>query len=281
MKKIATLGPKGTYSDKATKIFSTQLHEEYEIEYYPSIKKVLNAIGKTSDYGVLPIENLTEGFVSIVLDYLVASKLKIAAEVMLPIRFSFVGKATSLENLKRLYVQFVAKGQCADFIDSLENVEIITTQSNMESLEKVKESNNADGAIVPSDSYSESEFPLVIKNVNDYPNNATRFLAFTNNAAPDAYSSGRNHKTSLIVIDDNDRAGLLEGILSSFAKRSINLTSIVSRPTGQAFGKYHFFIDFEGHIREEKVTAALDEIKTMNKVKVLGSYSKSDLLKKE
>ena len=280
MKKIATLGPKGTYSDKATQIFRTQLNDGYEIDYYPSIKKVLNAIGKKCDYGVLPIENLTEGFVSIVLDYLVASELKIAAEVMLPIRFSFVGKATSMKNLKRLYVQFVAKGQCADFFDSLENVEIITTQSNMESLEKVTESNDADGAIVPSDSYTETEFPLVIENVNDYPNNATRFLAFTNGTAQDNYSSGGSYKTSLIVIDDNDRAGLLEDILSSFAKRSINLTSIVSRPTGQAFGKYHFFIDFEGHIREEKVTAALDEIKTMNKVKVLGSYSKSDIMKR-
>jgi prephenate dehydratase len=241
----------------------------------------LNTIGKTCDYGVLPIENLTEGFVSVVLDFLVSSELKIVSEIMLPIQFSFVGKAANLETLQHLYVQYVAKGQCADFIDSLENAEIITTQSNMASLEKLKESNDADGAIVPTDSYSESEFPLIIKNVNDYPNNATRFLAFSNNVAPNNYSSEGNHKTSLIVIDDNDRAGLLEGILSSFAKRNINLTSIVSRPTGQAFGKYHFFIDFEGHIREEKVTAALDEIETMNKVKVLGSYSKSDILKRD
>ena len=278
MKKIATLGPKGTFSDKAAKIFSTQLDEEYEIEYYPSIKKVLNAIGKTCDYGVLPIENLTEGFVSVVLDYLVSSELTIVSEIMLPIRFSFVGKATNLTDLQHLYVQFVAKGQCADFIDSLGNVEIITTQSNMESLEKVKESNNADGAIVPSDSYTATEFSPVVENVNDYPNNATRFLAFTSNPTIGNYSSDENYRTSLIVIDDNDRAGLLEGILSSFAKRNINLTSIVSRPTGQAFGKYHFFIDFEGHLREEKIAAALDEIKVMNKVKVLGSYPKSGFL---
>ncbi|GET24692.1 prephenate dehydratase domain-containing protein [Prolixibacter sp. NT017] len=277
MKKIATLGPKGTFSDKATKIFSTQLNEEYEIEYYPSIKKVLNAIGNKCDYGVLPIENLTEGFVSVVLDFLVSSELKIVSEIMLPIQFSFVGKAANLENLQHLYVQYVAKGQCADFIDSLENVEIITTQSNMESLEKVKESNHADGAIVPSDSYSETEFSQVIESVNDYPNNATRFLAFTSNATIDNYSSDENYRTSLIVIDDNDRAGLLESVIVSFARRDINLTGIVSRPTGQVFGKYHFFIGFEGHIREERVTAALNEIETMNKIKVLGSYPKSGI----
>ncbi|MDP5131803.1 MAG: prephenate dehydratase [Paraglaciecola sp.] len=274
MIKIATLGPAGTYSDTATQRYVRKQSQACEIHYFESIKLALNAVGHGCDIGVLPVENFSEGFISLVLDHLLDSELSVVNEIRLPIQFSLVSRAAQLHAIKQLYVQFVAKGQCSEFLGSLGQVDIETTESNMESLQFAVLGGADTAAIVPSSAVKEGDFPLVIADVNDYKNNETRFLVFTKNSAVAQKIQDTEYKTSIIVMDENDRPGFLGEVLLSFSNRKINLTSIMSRPTKQTFGKYHFFIDFDGHVQDANIAQALAEIAVNCKVKLLGSYPK-------
>lgn len=268
---IATLGPKGTYSELATLKYIESQNDSYEIQYFNSIKKTLASVGNSCNFGVIPIENLSEGFVSLVLDLLAETNLTIVSEVILPIKFSFVSMTSSVSEIDKLYVQFVAKSQCSDFISTLNNIDIVTTESNIESLNLILKNAGLGSAIVPSYSYEQSQFNCVIDDVTDYENNQTRFIVLTDEKEPLQNTTGSS-KTSMVILDDDDHPGLLGDILSSFSNRNINLLSIISRPTRKIFGKYNFFIDIDGHIDDALVFDAVEEIKRKNKVKVLGSY---------
>lgn len=278
MKTIATLGPKGTFSDIATKQYIDTLDQACQVNHFSSIKSTLKAIGSTCDYGVLPIENFSEGFVSLVLDHLVNTDLYIIGEVFLPIQFSFVSQANDIADIKSIFVQFVAKGQCSDFLDSFNNVEIVSTDSNVESLEMILGIKNANsGAVVPAKAFCPEELRLIVENINDYENNQTRFLVFSKQPCFSEKRKSVDYKTSIIVLNDDDHPGLLERILSSLSKRNINLTSITSRPTRQLFGKYHFFMGFDGHIKDTNIAEALCEISSNNQLKIMGSYPKAKI----
>jgi len=271
MNLIATLGPKGTYSELATLKYIESQHDSFEIQYFNSIKKALESVGDTCNFGAIPIENLSEGFVSLVLDLLAETNLTIVSEIILPIKFSFVSAASAVSEIDKLYVQFVAKSQCSDFISTLNDVDIITTESNIESLDLVSKNACLSSAIVPTSSYLPSQFNIEIDDVTDYENNQTRFIVLTDVKTPQQGAIAPS-KTSIVVFDDNDHPGLLGEILSSFSNRNINLLSIISRPTRKVFGKYNFFIDIEGHINDALIFDAVEEIKHKNKVKFLGSY---------
>ena len=278
MKTIATLGPKGTFSDIATRRYVGTMNQGCQIKYFNSIKNTLKAIGSTCDYGLLPIENFSEGFVSLVLDHLVDTDLCIIGEIFLPIQFSFVSQANDISDIKRIFVQFVAKGQCSEFLDSFSDVEIVSTESNIESLEMIncKEGTN-DGAVVPENSFYAEHLRIVVENINDYENNQTRFLVFSKQHCPSEKIKSVDYKTSIIVLNDDDHPGLLEKILSSLSKHHINLTAITSRPTRQLFGKYHFFMGFDGHFKDSNVAEALCEISSNYQLKILGSYPKAKI----
>ena len=151
MKTIATLGPEGTFSDLATKSYLNDIGEVLGIKgikYFKSIKRTFKAIGTECDFGVLPIENLSEGYVEVVLDLLVGGDLEIVHELLLPIQFSFVSYAKTLKEVTNIFVQYVAEGQCGNFIDSLGDMSIVKTESNMASLDLLKKDNISLGAIV-------------------------------------------------------------------------------------------------------------------------------------
>lgn len=288
MTTIATLGPPGTFSDIAAHQYVAALGDPQalEIRYYKSIKSAFMAIGSECDCGVLPIENLSEGFVQVLLDLLLDGELQIIHELYLPIRFSFVSLAREISAVRKIFVQFMAKGQCITFIEGFQDVKIENTESNIQSLDLMLLEPEVAGAIVPFHSVQGKSFPIHMDNVGDYRNNSTRFIALAPDAcsphlspapagktAPAIESQALDSKTSLIVLDDQDYPGLLVQILSAFSKRNINLRSIMSRPTREYIGKYHFFIDIEGHRDAEHVKAALGEISQLNKVKILGSYA--------
>ncbi len=274
MNKILTLGPKGTFSDAATLKYTDTLGGEWQVVYFPSIGSALKAIGKTCEIGVLPIENFSEGFIPLVLDHLVNADLRIIGEIMLPVQFCLVSMASELSAINQLFVQFVAKGQCSEFIESLGKIGIVTTESNIESLDLARNSADKSAAIVPLGSFSPDDFRIVVENINDFKNNQTRFFALTSSTRTSEQIECGEYKTSIVVLDDKDRPGLLGEILNSFSTRSINLTSIISRPTCREFGKYHFFIDFAGRVQDPGISDALREIQKINKVKFLGSYPK-------
>lgn len=278
MIKLATLGPKGTYSESAALKYIHSRDEYYKIVYFSSIKKALASIGESCDIAVLPIENFSEGFVSLVLDHIIDSDLSIVSEIILPIQFSFVSNIIDASKIDRLFVQFVAKGQCSEYIETLSNLDIISTESNIESLNMVISESANSAAIVPSDSFNSAEFNTVLENVNDYKNNQTRFLVLSKDLRPIDINTSSNWKTSLVIIDDNDRPGLLAEILTSFALRGINLTSIISRPTKITFGRYNFLIDINGHFEDVSISDAINEISHIAKVKIMGSYPAAEIV---
>jgi prephenate dehydratase len=273
---IATLGPAGTFSDQVAKEFRKSLRGDVAISYCSSIKKVFQAVADGCNYGIVPIENLSEGFIPLVLDLMVTSELKIIGEKIIPINFSCISPVTNTRDINKLFVQFASRGQCSDFIESLgEHVEVVTTDSNTLALTRMTGDPGMSGAIVPGHFVKPGDFPLVIESINDYPNNQTRFfvLAGENSCIPDCTSPGC--KTSLIIINDDDQPGLLEKILSSFSKQRINLLAITSRPTKEQFGNYHFFIGLAGSQKDIRVRNALEEIGKISRVKILGSYERA------
>ncbi|RJG37547.1 prephenate dehydratase [Motilimonas pumila] len=270
MSVIATLGPKDTFSDMATRKYMDARSMSAELVYFPTLKTTFNAIGNTADFGVLPIENLSEGYVQVVLDALMSTELAILDEVLLPIKFAFVSSCQDLSELEHLYVQFVAHGQCSEFIEGLPDVTVHNTQSNMESLAQLQGRKNV-GAVIPHHALSHwQEQGLVIDNVTDYAHNQTRFLVL--GRAPKPYDENVPYKTTLVVRDDHDKPGVLGSIITAFSNRKINMTSIMSRPTKSQLGKYHFFIDIEGHCTHPDIAQAIAQINAAYRVKVLGSY---------
>ncbi len=276
MHNIATLGPAGTYSEQACICFINQLEGASNIQFYPSIKKVILAIGESADLGVIPIENFSEGYVSTVLDILSEKELKIFAEVVLPIQFSFVSNEQDIRNVEKLFVQFVAKNQCSEFIEQLTGIDIVQTESNMISLEQLKRCNHSAAAVVPTAAAFEPSFAQVKHNIADHQNNQTRFLVVGHSSVSITvdFHNETQFKTSIIVFNDNDSPGALSEILQSFSSRGVNLLSIISRPTRQAFGQYFFYIDLEGHEQSSSVASALKKVALRHRIKVLGSYRK-------
>ncbi len=137
MKKIATLGPAGTFTEIAAKKYQQLINEELEIKLYPTIPKSCEAIGKECEWGIIPIENTLDGYVQRSLDILLGIEFKIVHELFLPIQFSFVSNEKNLNNLQRIYAQFKSQGQCMKFLDQFESRKIITTASNGISFERM------------------------------------------------------------------------------------------------------------------------------------------------
>lgn len=273
MKPIATLGPQGTFSDLATNRFIDTSGQPYEVRYYDSIKKVLKAVGPYCPLGVIPIENFSEGFIPIVLDTLASRTLSIVDEISLPIEFSFVSRARHLHEIQKVFVQFAAKGQCEEFLSGLKEVQEVMTQSNIESLAVLRGEPTTSGAIVPSHAAHRQDFPLVIEHVHDFEHNQTRFAVISSEPPTEIWNRPHAaYKTSLVVFGERDYPGLLAGVLTSFSSRTINITSLVSRPNRAKFGQYNFFIDIAGHAEDPLITTALGEIDAQCSLKVLGSY---------
>jgi prephenate dehydratase len=276
MSTIATLGPAGTFSDQVAKDFRRSLPGEVAISYHNSIRKIFQAVSEGCDFGIVPIENLSEGFIPLVLDLLVASTLNIVGERIIPINFSCIGSVSDFKALDKLFVQFVSRGQCAEFIDSLgEHVEIITTDSNTLALTRMSNSSGRVGAIVPAHFVKPGDFPLVREGVNDYPNNQTRFFVLARESGEPPRCTSPGCKTSLIILNDEDHPGLLEKILSCFSRQHINLLAITSRPTKEQFGRYHFFVGLAGSTGDLRVKNAIEELGRFSRVKVLGSYDRA------
>ena len=276
MQRIATLGPKETFSDMATQLYIKTENMPCEVSYFPSLTETFKAIGKSCDVGVLPIENLSEGYVQVVLDHLISTNLVVIAELLLPIKFSFVGQCDNLSELTDLYVQFVAHGQCSEFIHSLKNVKLHTTQSNIESLLLAQQKGQGAGAIIPHHALEMAgKNHLVKENVTNYENNQTRFLVLSDKEQ--ARLADKVYKTTIVVRNDNDCPGVLGNIVNAFARQKVNLTSIMSRPTKSQFGKYHFFIDIDGHQEDENIKRAFELISSEYPLTIIGSYIKAEV----
>lgn len=235
---IKTLGPKGTYSDLATKKFLNN-NENYKIEYYPSILKTITYLND-NEYAIIPIENTLDGFVVEGLDQIIANKYCILQQLKLDIDFAFVSNSTDIKSIKYCYSQFKAYGQCLDFISKY-NFNIIRTESNTESLNRLLESNDLYSAIIPIHLLDDFDFKTEILHVADSKNNETRFFVISKNHQFKFKSN--NLESSIVVEAHEDRPGILYDILSQFHSSNINLKSIMSRPLKTEMGKYKFYVE--------------------------------------
>lgn len=244
MKKIAVLGPKGTYSDIACREYLRQEQLNYEIQYYPSILKVSQAVDDDT-YCILPFENTLDGFVMESMDRIISNKLHIISQTKLDIDFAFVSNAKDILDIKTCFVQFKTYGQCLDFI-SKQEFNTISTQSNSESLERLLEADSSFAAIVPVHMLEESKlsgnrFPIEILHVADSNLNQTRFFILS--TKDESVELKAYTEASIVITSIHDRPGILFDILKEFHDLNINLNSIMSRPTKTEMGKYHFYIE--------------------------------------
>lgn len=267
--RIATLGPAGTFSEIAAKEFA-RAQQQPQLLFLPNLQQTLAAIPQLAEIAVVPLENIVEGVVSPVVDSFVKKPLQIVAEVAIPVRFSLVGGSAKPT---KIYAQFVAQGQCSEVLSEFA-VPIVNTASNSESLQALATDPTA-AALVPEHLIAAQSHPWVRHDVTDFEHNVTRFVAVQTPQALPAKQAKVRYKSSFVIFDDADHPGLLVEHLQVFAAYKVNLMSLLSRPTGQRFGHYHFYLECEGHLHDSAIQAALTLIKLRTRVLELGSYADS------
>lgn len=268
MKKLAILGPAGTYSDIAVK----KLKEAYEKEYFPSFLQAVQALDATTDV-LVPFENTLDGFVMESLDAIAGRDGFIAEQVKLNVNFSLVSLAEAIDEIEEVYVQFKAYGQCSKFF-STHKVKPIFTQSNMESLSLLKGSTQRNVAAIIPKHCEVKEFPLVLENIADSMDNETRFVRITKNPSNNATQWAT---CSVVVVPHMDKSGILFSILQSFHNHQINLKAILSRPRRDSIGHYIFYLEFDIELKD---IASLEEIRkelkehAFGNMKLIGIYNR-------
>lgn len=250
MKKLAVLGPKNTYSDRATK----NLETNYEIKYYPNILEVICHIDDETD-ALVPFENTLDGFVMESLDGILKTNSFIHFQTKLNVDFNFASYEHSMDEVKEVYVQFKAYGQCQDFILNHRLTPLIT-QSNMESLQLLqKRDKTSVGAILPI--YVDTkEYPLVFPHILGKIQDETRFVLLSKEKP--IFKAEHVFSCSVAITPKVDKAGVLYSILKCFNDKGINLKAILSRPRKDIIGNYIFYIEF--NLRKED-ESSLREIK--------------------
>jgi chorismate mutase/prephenate dehydratase len=267
--KIAYLGPEATFTHQAAiRRFGASLRYSSQ----KTIADVFTEVSKNrADYGVVPVENSTEGVVTHTLDMFVDSDLKIVAQIVLPVQHCLLSNSPRSQ-IKKLFAHPQSLGQCRVWVQTnLPRVEIIETSSNARSAEfAAKETGTAAIAgILAAEKY---DLDVLEYDIQDNAANATRFLVLGRQCSP---PTGKD-RTS-IMVSVTDKVGALHSALAAFRRYRINMTKIESRPSKRKAWEYFFFIDFDGHVEESKVENALKHLADhCNFVKVLGSFPNSE-----
>lgn len=267
--KVAFLGPDGTFTQSAA-----LKHFGHSIETLalPTIDEVFRSVERDEAmYGVVPVENSTEGVVSHTLDLFIHSPLKICGEIELRIHHNLLSGGAELAAIKRVYAHQQALAQCRAWLGRhLPKAECIAMNSNAEAASRAAMEQDC-AAIAGTAAAQIYQLRVLASNIEDEANNTTRFLVIgRQNALP----SG-NDKTSLLVTTRN-QPGALYRLLEPFGHYGISLTRIESRPSRQAAWDYVFFMDVDGHVQDASLMQALTQLTSeASLVKILGSYPKA------
>ncbi len=263
---VAFLGPEGTFSEAAAiKQFG------HAVERLPaeSIDEVFRQVEHgEAGYGVVPVENSTEGAVSRTLDLLMQTPLKVCGEVMLRVRQQLMRKGEGLDGIERVYSHAQSLAQCHEWLNRhLPKAERIPVVSNAEAARLAAQDPKA-AAVAGEVAAERHGLHIVMRDIEDEPTNTTRFLVL---GREDAGASGRD-KTSLVLSAQN-RPGALLDLISPFSAMGIGLNRLESRPAKSGAWEYVFFIDIDGHRSDERVATALAKVQgNATLFKVLGSY---------
>jgi chorismate mutase / prephenate dehydratase len=268
---IAFLGPEGTFTQQAA--FK---HFGHAVKTIPvtTINEIFNAVEcGYCHFGVVPVENSTEGVISYTLDRFLTSPLKICGEVEIRVHQNLMGHAASLAEITEVFSHRQSLAQCRQWLDKhLPHARLTAVNSNAEAarLASINKQTAAIAGIVAAEVYN---LPVIEKNIEDESNNTTRFIIIGQQSP----SPTGNDKTSLVVSTGN-QPGALHKILEPFAKFGIGMVHIESRPSRQGLWDYVFFIDIDGHSEDNVIAQALDTVKNCVKMfKLLGSYPKAVL----
>jgi chorismate mutase/prephenate dehydratase len=268
---IAFLGPEGTYTHAAALRHFGGLIETQPVASIEEVFRLVEADG--ANFGVVPVENSTEGVINHTLDLLMQSSLQISGEVSLRIRHNLITQESDLASIERVYSHQQSLAQCRLWLDRhMPNIERIATNSNAEAVVLAKQHTHS-AAIAGANAAELYDMPILRTDIEDEPDNTTRFVVIGKHQSP---PSG-NDRTSLMLFAHN-RAGSLYNLLEPLAKRNISMTNIESRPSRRGVWEYVFFIDIDGHKDDALVAEAITEIeKASAMVTVLGSYPRAVL----
>ncbi|NOS88862.1 MAG: prephenate dehydratase [Methylococcaceae bacterium] len=268
---IAFLGPEGTFTQQAA--FKHFGHAVKTIPV-PTINEIFSAVELNKcQFGVVPVENSTEGVISHTLDRFLTSPLQICGEVEIRVHQNLMGRSGSLADITEVFSHQQSLAQCRQWLDKhLSHARLTAVNSNAEAarLAALNPFTAAIAGIAASEVYN---LDIIEKNIEDEPNNTTRFMIIGQQSP----SATGNDKTTMVVSTDN-QPGALYKMLEPLAKLGIDMVNIESRPSRQALWSYIFFIDIDGHCEDEEVALALDKVKESVKIfKLLGSYPKAVL----
>jgi chorismate mutase/prephenate dehydratase len=262
----AYLGPAGTFTQAAA---IKQFGHSVRTIAMATIGEIFREVEAGScDYGVVPVENSTEGVISHTLDMFLSAPLRITGEVSLRIHHHLMSRAPDLGAIRTLYSHQQSLAQCRGWLDRhLPHAERVAVGSNAEAA-RLASSEDASAAVAGVQAAEIYGLTVLAERIEDEPGNTTRFLVIGTKDAP---PSGED-KTSLLLSCRNESGGL-HALLTPLAQHGISMTRIESRPSRRGIWDYVFFIDILGHQAEPKVAEALGALERSSLLfKVLGSY---------
>lgn len=266
---VAFLGPEGTFTQQAAfKHFGHAVHTLPVSAIHDIFSSVEHG---HCQFGVVPVENSTEGVITHTLDRFLSSPLQICGEVELRVHQNLMAKVGALADITEVLSHQQSLAQCRNWLDkNLPGVKCTAVSSNAEAarLAASHAGKAAIAGIVAAELY---DLPILEKNIEDEPNNTTRFLIIGEQQP----SATGQDKTSLVLSTGN-QSGALHKILEPFARYGISMTHIESRPSRQGLWDYVFFIDIDGHREDANVAKALAALQdNVTMLNILGSYPKA------
>ena len=263
---VAYLGPQGTFSEMA---LAKQFGAAVAAQPCGSIDEVFRAAETgAAHYAVVPVENSTDGAIGRTLDLLLATPLKICAEVVLRVQQNLLAKGASMKGIRKVYSHPQSLAQCHGWLaQHLPGAQRVPQASNAEAARMAAKEKSA-AAIGPEIAAERYRLRILARAIEDDPRNRTRFLVL---GSHDAGPSGKD-RTSLVMTTHNRPGSLLE-LIASFSTHGVNMTRLESRPARTGQWEYYFYVDIEGHQKDEKVVKALAELRDKAPfVKLFGSY---------
>jgi len=271
--KVGFLGPEGTFTQQA-------VHKQFghSVRALPltSIEEVFHEVeAGTADFGVVPIENSSEGTVNNTLDMFLTSPLGICGEVELRVHHNLMGRMAALGDVQRICAHPQALAQCRGWLsENFPAVEKVPVSSNAEGARRARDEDGT-AAIGPMAAAELYGLNVLVPEIEDRADNTTRFLVIGRKAFP---PSGQDKTTLLVSGAHTDAPGALFRLLEPLAKHGISMTRIESRPSRRRKWDYVFFIDVEGHAASEPLATALGQLKGQASLcRVLGSYPRAIL----
>lgn len=269
--KIGYLGPEGTFTQTA--VYKHFGHSVRGLPY-STIDEVFQEVESgAADFGVVPIENSTEGTVNHTLDMFLSSPLKIGGEIEMRIEQHLLGRMSGLDAIDRICAHEQSLAQCRGWLrEYLPHVDLIGVASNATGARRARD--EAGTAAIGGDAAAEVyDLSIMVNNVEDRSDNSTRFLVIGRKLLT---ASGEDKTTILVSTTGTGDAGILHTLLQPFATNGVSMTRIESRPSRRKNWDYVFFIDLDGHAEEPPLKEALAELeKNCSLFRLVGAYPKA------